>query len=1270
MIKAKIAVLAGCFASAATFDAVAENSLKSEVVRANTPQTPIEWMVPGNWSQERIPADGEATTFPSYQYSYYVHLPENIKSGKLSCGWNTYLVGECITMTSASTGNTKQLDKGWFFADVHVADAGSLVAEKDCWFDSATIAGRIFADGRHIVPSSGTLKHQLDRYATSPNPLRTDDVVITQPSSGGVVGIKPGNASYAVYAAGADASSSAWHLTDKSPYIQCAEPSAAFVAVGATVTGAGIPPGTYVRRRFTESMNWLELSNPVTETIPSNVLSFGSFNPDVRYHVPWYGPQGSNGSSLMACRRLLADSVRFEIDVFTMSTQDHYWKLGVPSNESTWIPGTFVLHEVTGGSADYINDRLLNCHLEFAGMEDGSPTRFPATRRMTFVDAQCTARMTVPEEKTGIIESFTGFTGTLVKDGAGALKIGLEDAANAGALVVKDGVLELVRADSAAWTGTSFGSISIAAGATLKIPLEGLTVGELSIEDGATIVGPGRLVVEGRRSGSPVLENGAVIEYQSGARDASVFDPEAKVAGHPAFWVDASRTDTMQLVDEGNGVYTVSRWNDCRADEPMFCTNVVRRPRLFAGNAMQDKYVKIEFVNTTWYTNTQGLVWSVPIGGIKAVFLVQDPTDGGGEVLGATSRLPHGSYFGSQGGPYYRSTNGNWSDPIIMADYATECVKYGRFFIDGVEICGYEKGYSGDHIQLLEHHVSQNHLAKQGQPDLFCDAFGTGGYLDGHQYNFANGRQRISEVIIYTNALTHAERVETALYLSRKWLGHDIYYSNVDEKATEESMTMVDGEVLNVAGDKTLGIRRVEGGSDLGKSGEGLVVVDSLVGGNVRVDQGSLLVKSFSYDNERVPAGALVHVDASDASSLDVSVSGTTTNLVKWHSRGTQDDSTLRPLEGSPRVIPNALNGLPVVDCGVLDGEGKSSMRLYKADGTQYQHVNNSDPGPGLAAYMEITPFRAVFTVFGSKGGGNSLLGGCYYGHPFQGLIYSQSAPGKPMFAANTYESQKGSGGYNYQAWSADEQSAVQNGVCRLNGVQFDPFSTPFSGGYDLLTLQFSKNLRRGSDCFAEYGSWTGADAHVGGLEYGEMLIYTNELYQAQVDATEAYLRKKWFNQDTAGFRSASCNSLIVASGANVTVADWSPRSGANNSAAGAGELATAELGGGGAIAGELTVLANGKILAVVNADGRGFETLTVTGSIDLSRGAAVEIVGSADSLPAGDYAILSCEGLRADAVGELNAPSATKRRSFSVRAVDSAIIISVRRKGLILSVR
>ncbi|MGN0853228.1 MAG: hypothetical protein ACI4Q3_07600 [Kiritimatiellia bacterium] len=1202
----------------------------------NTPETALDWLDSANWSLGSPPAAGDSVSFASRSGVQYVRLPENLTLCDLRLVENTYLVGERLVFSSAGAGTNPRVYNGWIFADVTMT---TVADEKSPWVGGNYFCGRLIAPYDSIIPASGMVCHRLDRYATSSNPLRTDDL---QGGETAVV-LHPGNASYAVYAAGAAASASAWSQTEGSPYLSLADASAAPVAVGATVTGAGIPEGTFVRRRFTD-LTHIELSQPVAETLSSNVLSFAAFNPDVRLHVQRYIRQGNSGSALMLCKYLPDDNLQLEIDTFGNAANGTWWEIGLSSSQSPWLPGTLVLHTVGGGHRQGPSDKLHDCHLVFAGTDAGGNTVFGESRIMAFADAVSTARLDVPEG-VGEIANFTNLIGTLVKEGAGTLKIGLADAVNAGALVVAAGTLELAARGTAGVDGVSFASLTMAAGTTLRLPETGMTVSRVALEDGATVCGPGTLKVMGPMSGRVTCLDGARIVYAPGSPGLYAYRPEAQVAGHPAFWVDASKSASLETVEE-DGITYVTRWNDWRDGEPMFCTNVVRRPQLVTGETPEKTYVKISYVDTLLYTNTECLVWSQPIDHIRAIFLVQDPSDGGGEILGRTTRLPD-SWYGSQGGPFYRATASDCNVPFISPNYATPCVKFGRFFRNGEEVKGYQKGYLGNFMQLVEHHVNTNYAASTSRQELCCDAFGSGGYQDGHVYNHANGRQRIAECLIYTNSLTHAERVQTALYLSRKWLGKDIVYSDIDEAAFVEEACCGPWEVVHVPADFAAGVRRVENGSALEKTGGGLLVVDSLDAGEVTVTAGELRVKSLSLANTSVPDAAWVHVDASDAATLSVESDGDV--VTKWRNL-TGDGQEYRPLTGSPKRVANALNGLPVVDCGTLNGADKAALILHRPDGTRYTHAD----GDGFI--WSAPYFKSVFIVYGSQGGGNSLLGCWGNGYPWQGLAQMPKEAGLPLFSRVTG---------SYTAWKDAESQAISNETIRvrLNGVRIDPFTTPFSGGYDMLSVNGA--LGRKSDTLATFGQNL---AYAGGLSYGEVLVYSNLLDVAVQSRVEAYLRKKWFNADSSGCRQSACAALRVAAGARVSVGDWAAAKGESAYEVGTGVLTTALLGGGGTVSGRVELAAGG-VFEVVAADGC-LPTLTVEGSLAVPADATLHVTGDVENLPVGRYTLVSCSVLDGPSLAWTVEAPARPHHSYALTREGGDLVLSVANAGTLLIFR
>lgn len=613
----------------------------------------------------------------------------------------------------------------------------------------------------------------------------------------------------------------------------------------------------------------------------------------------------------------------------------------------------------------------------------------------------------------------------------------------------------------------------------------------------------------------------------------------------------------------------------------MFCTNLVRRPKVSAGASMAEKYVRIGNVYSEYITNTEQLVWSVPIKGIRAVFLVQDPCEGGGEILGRCSWRLGNTCYGSRGGPYYRGGSLDWHRPLVSSSYATDCVKYGRFFIDGREVCGYEAGYAGPFLQVVEHHVNESRRASASQAELACDAFGTG-YVDhpgdGTYVSGANGGMRIAECIVYTNALTHRERVQTLRYLSRKWLDREVDWT-VTESGTDltPGMLPAGGEEIWVPSGSALTAGGVSGRGDFVKTGGGVLYLDGITNGDVTVAAGELVVRS--EDDSLIPTGSWVHVDASDATSLDVVRSGSVDYVAKWRNLSNRAEY-YRGYNGGQtdaRLVAGAMNGLPLVDLGVSTARGGAfhALRYVREDGSVYPKLTNTP-------WASSPEFRTAFIVADSSGGGGSLLGADYHGYPSVGFPHVGSANfTAPMVGVDREDLVWGIRPFSNE-W------AIGSAVFRRNGVDVNPFVEPFSGGGDVYAIRLDGTPRR-ADALGVYG-YNAAGA---GLAYGEILIYPWSLPRKDFARIEAHLLRKWKNVRTKGFEPAAVRRLAMAEEGRTTVLG--------------GALTAAMLVCRGTAKGTIALASGGELQMGVDAEGRE-TTLRMEGTLDLSAGGVVTV--------------------------------------------------------------
>jgi len=178
----------------------------------------------------------------------------------------------------------------------------------------------------------------------------------------------------------------------------------------------------------------------------------------------------------------------------------------------------------------------------------------------------------------------------------------------------------------------------------------------------------------------------------------------------------------------------------------------------------------------------------------------------------------------------------------------------------------------------------------------------------------------------------------------------------------------------------------------------------------------------------------------------------------------------------------------------------------------------------------------------------------------------------------------------------------------------------------------------------------------VGGQEIGEVMLYTRWLPDSEIKKVEAYLRKKWYGLDTPGSRSASADAVEVVSGATLSVSGGAP-------------LATAGLAGGGTVAGDVVLAAGAVIRAMVDASGEIADTLSVTGSIDFSRGGTVVLEGDVSKIKPGEWALVASPSIVAGNAAGWTCAN-TSRYTMRVVARDGALVLRVAAKGLSISIR
>ncbi|MBQ5794809.1 MAG: hypothetical protein IIW14_02320, partial [Kiritimatiellae bacterium] len=658
-----------------------KNSWISSFV-GNTPDTAYDWKEGKYWDIGTEPADGcYFWIYPNTDSSVYIKTTD-VSAQTFFAKYCTRFLGDVTVAAAMVDGSMKGgafYSSGWHYGDVIFPEGSHSTS-----VSGPTFCGLVRKYGtKTLNVTSGSVNFRFDRYARSASNIRTGDL-------DGLPNFYVGNGTISFYApAAADATSGVWRLKAGSPYAYRVSSSAHPLAAGAAVTAVqALGEGTFLKHIFDDAT--IELSAPALSS-GDFTLEFAAFKPEFKATFPTkvdvVGGTGSGGVYLCAYRGQGADAacVSFENGLNFAGDKG---EISFGSDSNTLLPATILLGPLTGdcsGGAIYLRNADL-AFVDGVSFDAKHPVKMPVGDKGGY-----TATLSVTDGQSVSIASLGDFCGMIVKSGEGRLSVGMDDAANAGSFKVDGGSLEIIANASAGSGAIALKSLELAAGTSLIVPENGLTVETLAAEGTVTVSG-GKITVLSKSDcdfRNIIFLDGAVVEVPVASDKGSLaLDVGAgSVVGHPAFWLDASREDTIEYETGDDGVNYVTRWNDCREGEPMFCTNLVLRPTFLNGTAMSEKYVRIAPCReATDYKDTQILVWNVPIRDIRAVFLVQDPTEGGGCLLGRCSwRVDSKATNSEWGGPYYRGNYWSMSSAIVWDGASAKAVEYGRFFLNGRE---------------------------------------------------------------------------------------------------------------------------------------------------------------------------------------------------------------------------------------------------------------------------------------------------------------------------------------------------------------------------------------------------------------------------------------------------------------------------------------------------------------------------------------------------------------------------------------------------------
>lgn len=561
--------------------------------------------------------------------------------------------------------------------------------------------------------------------------------------------------------------------------------------------------------------------------------------------------------------------------------------------------------------------------------------------------------------------------------------------------------------------------------------------------------GQGTLVKQG--SGPLYFGQHSTLQALRIASDSTVIALPAEVIDNPvqsnlAFWLDASQAATMTLGKDPANNDVVTEWRDVResynpweAASPYDCA--------YQGTANAAPVIGRYLLNGRNVAD-MGLLGNSNDGKARwmqfkdgqtsrTVILVFGSQAGGGFLLSGAN-----SY------EYHRSDSGPFNNPLtpLFMSHTVDSVEYGKTYLDGTEI------YNPDHVGFNGNYQIVS-VVNRNNETAYADRFA-------YDRNFSGrcGGQRIAEALFYSEKLTDAQRTSVEGYLTAKW---------------KPRIPRLEVATANVVVDTTaapLSIDVIVGSGNVTKIGANDLTVQDAGGlaGTLRISSGKLATTEALY--QQTPQNLNNWYDATSTNNFIFEADG---RINTWKSlagtgRDAQRNSTV--LAWSPYYDPYGLNGKPIVDMGVWNGERR--LRL-------------------AGQYVGVC---SAFMVYDSRYGGGWLFGGW-----------------------TSYDFHRGDNGGNLSGGMVDgtATSAARYSTLWQNGVQTatDLTQAYFKGDWETISLKTAGSVTIGSLGQDRTDASTGLTHRTGGKRLAEVLLYFRTVTTMERLTIERYLNNKWFGR-------------------------------------------------------------------------------------------------------------------------------------------------------------
>lgn len=610
----------------------------------------------------------------------------------------------------------------------------------------------------------------------------------------------------------------------------------------------------------------------------------------------------------------------------------------------------------------------------------------------------------------------------------------------------------------------------------VDVPGEGMRAEVGNLYDGGMLdkTGEGELSVEST-DGNPTyfwLRGGSL--NLSLRTESDLQDLFEKAALH----LDASDAASLEKAETPDGV-VVTKWNDVRGNGSYAFCNSNEFPKTAAHQLKKvnppllvenDSPMGLELVDFGVRNGESGrtncLLKILPrLTDVKAAFYVADCPGGARNavILGDTDS--HQLIPGSDSSLY----DAKYSDPAV---------RYADILINGKRT-----QFNSVNSSLLRRlHVFASDFPRNVKVGLL----GSREY-----YQSTTGGSRIGEVLLFTNELTRAERMQIADYLYRRWI------SGKNEPAVSGVNALSGSAKIAVAEGKNARVGRVYAEKGLVKSGGGSLEISSLepAGNTVEVSGGSVSFNpegSAVGDISDVPADAYIWLSADDMGEDDL-VEGT--DYVKsWQDRRQGVDRMAVSAYSQPphmaRLKDSPFVPYPVVDFGAYGSRDGGAAWADDGQSAAWMMLPNWNTANNLTYdYFIVVRFKcnSAENVAAAKGAR------CLSSSDMSGY-----RDGKTLISSYYFN------------------PLTMAAIWKVDGKVVDP--AKYTDLYDVTNRFFVVSVSASTpfraDALAKDRVEDAVMANAGGVEIGEMIAFDRKLSQREHRATEAYLLKKWLNAD------------------------------------------------------------------------------------------------------------------------------------------------------------